>query len=65
MWLKLSNREGITVLVATDKITHISAREGGGSSIYFEAETAEGRPRILAVRETIDDLGGLLNPGKK
>ncbi|PSJ58715.1 hypothetical protein [Kumtagia ephedrae] len=62
MWIRLkSNKEGNTLLVSLDQVTHIAPRAGGGSTLYFAMETADptGRQpkqRLLAVRDSIDDI---------
>lgn len=67
MWIKLkSNKEGNTLLVSLDQVTHIATRAGGGSTLYFAMETTdsaarEAKQRLLAVRDSIDDIAQQLD----
>ncbi|PSJ64406.1 hypothetical protein [Kumtagia ephedrae] len=61
MWIKLTSVRDETVLLAVDKVTHVTARESGGSSVYLLGDTVDGRPRVLGVKETLDQLAALLD----
>jgi hypothetical protein len=64
MWIKLTRPDLEPVLVNAAKITHVTARGGGGSSLYMELESVdkkgEAKQRILACRETTIEVFNLL-----
>jgi len=64
MWIKLTRPDLEPVLVNSDVITHITARGGGGSSLYMELESVdkkgESKQRILACREPLADVYNIL-----
>ncbi|PSJ56166.1 hypothetical protein [Kumtagia ephedrae] len=54
------------MLVSLDKVTHIATRAGGGSTLYFAVQATdpkgrEAKQRLLAVRESIEDIAAQLD----
>lgn len=63
MWITLTTTKGDPVLVSSGKITHVTPRESGGSSLYFDAETPDGRPRVLGVSQSFAEVAALITGG--
>jgi hypothetical protein len=67
MWIRLNSyKENNPLLVSGELVTHIAARLGGGSTLYFALATTDGKKgetkqRALAVRESIDEIARQFN----
>ncbi len=64
MWIQLTKNNGEAILVSATRITHISARQAGGSTIYLDSNTTDAdgiaKARSLSVTETLETIRGML-----
>jgi hypothetical protein len=60
MWIKLTRPDLEPVLVNFDRLTHITPRSGGGSSLYLDIEATdkngESKQRALAVKDSVAEV---------
>jgi hypothetical protein len=67
MWIRLTKIDFESVMVNFDRLTHVSSRTGGGSSLYFDMEivdkNGDSKQRVLAVKETVAEVYDIMETG--
>jgi hypothetical protein len=60
MWIRLTKTDFESVMVNFDRLTHVSSRTGGGSSLHFDIEivdkNGDSKQRVLAIKETVAEV---------
>ena len=67
MWIQLTKNNGEAVLVSSVRITHVSGRLTGGSTIYLDSTTIDSngiaKARSFSVQEALEHIQGMLGAG--
>ncbi|MEQ1955520.1 hypothetical protein [Mesorhizobium sp. CN2-181] len=67
MWIQLTKNNGEAILVSSARITHVSARQVGGSTIYLDSTTTDAngtaKARSFSVQEAFEQIQDMLRAG--
>lgn len=67
MWIQLTKNNGEAILVSSARITHVSARQVGGSTIYLDSTTTDAngiaKARSFSVQEAFEHIQDMLRAG--